>query len=997
MSKKRKRDGTEIDVDLVTIYDNLAHESEQVRLRAARQLLNKTFHSSDTEVNEDQIRTILRRLFRGLCSSRKAARLGFVVALTEFLSQIQASSFQSSFLPSQVIDALETATEPEGGSRGQEERDYYFGRVFGAGAVVQSKILFSGEDRTEWKRLLNLLCIIATKKPWLRQECGWTLCQFVSEAVEDAATLQPFVEDIIDVLNTHKLIRTPEGVAIWLTARKAFPHASLSKHVWKYSHPLAAKDVHNLAEVMKNARTQQSEDEFGAQGSTSWSASLHFVWTVVLNLFYERSTNGTAANGSSKPKAGHETVSFSEFWKVVVDEGLLAAGSSNERKLWGVLLLSQVVATAPLTMIPDTLCPNTVHIIISAFSADARYLHKSAQASLQQFEKRVRTREWAAGKTVSGDCLSAILQATGVVDFDTLTKSKVISSLLEHGDSKHVLAVLREFQVPAQAETGKLKFLINLEYKLLASCIRRLNSPEAEDDEAESTLIIEILDSGLQRASEAPEEVQQYVKERNAAALEHLAKAGTHGQTIFTKVLNIQNLQANISDDAIKDVLKTATKRLRKIEKASSKQARQSQEQSSGTKTHKPSLLEGYRLLYSLIAFDIYNGEQESVEMMQDLLEVPIPEAKSEDVSTDSLVEILLSFSSRPSKLLRTLTPIVFESIASGIAAEGIESLTRVLATKENAQGQQEMFDAADEMDVDSPDEDEDEDKDSSADLDSDVELVDTEDASANDSDDASSSNSDSDNESDDDSIEDNDKEADELAAFNAALAAALGTSAKPDADDDNDASDSDSDMSDSEMLALDAKLSEVFRARKAAQSSSTKKQQQKDAKSNIINFKNRVLDLIEVYVKHQNQNIYVVDLILPLLQTIRMTQAKQIAERSQRVLKDLSGRCKGQNVPLLDGSQHDLEGLVKLLQEVHDEACMEASNNHAVAASQASILLVKILTKSGGKVALENAINMYAETNRRMLTDTKCKVLPGFFTDWNNWCVTARAWTTKL
>jgi DNA polymerase phi len=989
MSKKRKRDGTEVDVDLVTIYNDLAHEHESVRLKAAQQLLSKAFSDASTE---DQVRTILKRLFRGLSSSRKAARLGFAVALTECLCQLRTSNFESNFRPSEVVDIFEAATEPEGGARGQEERDYYFGRVFGAGALIQSGVLFVGEDRTLWKKLLVLLCGIALKKPWLRQECGWTLYQFCASGLAGTTNLQAFVEDVIVVLNEHKLIRTPEGVAIWLAAKQNVPHANLSKHVWKHSHPLAAKDVKNIAEVMKNARTQQSDDEHGAQGSTSWSASLHFAWTVVLASLYHKREQGHA-NGVSTANTSHDLISFAEFWKVVVDESLLTAGGSNERKLWGMLLVTQAASTAPAALLCDTLSPNALHVLMLAFTSEGRYLHKIAQGALHQLEKRIKAERWHTAINAPGDCLAAILEATEYADFDLATKSKICATLLDKGDQRHTLSQLRRLQITLRARTDsatirKSKHLISLEYKLLAACIRSLDSDAGEDT---NSIVSDILKEGIHRTDNEPDQLRQHVRDRNAAAFEQLVKSGPAGQSLFSTILSIQDLLAELSDPTIREVLESAANRLRKLEKAQKKQVQRREH--SEAKSGGSALSNGYKLLYSLVAFDIYNGEQDSIEVMQDLLEATLPDMKSENPSTDPLVEILLSFSSRPSRLLRALTPIIFESIASGITSSGIASLTRVLATKENAQGQQEMFEAADDaesvMDSDDPDGETEE----ADDLDSDVEVVDVDQLSEDDSQgDGSSASSSS-------GVEGDEEEGDELAAFEAALAAALGPAKGngiANGNDEDSDSDSDSDMDDEQMMALDEKLSEVFRARNLS-GKPDKKKAARDARDTIVNFKNRVLDLMEVYVKHQHQSPSAVGLILPLLVSIRTTQTKQVAERSAKVLKELCTRCKGQNVPILQLSDREESGssALKLLQDVHDEACLEASNIHSSAASQASILLSKVLIKSGINIA--TVVAVYAGTTTRMLTDAKCKVQPSLFTDWNNWCVSARAWTTKL
>lgn len=967
-SKKRKRDIADVDVDLVTIYNNLASENEKARLVAAGQLLTKTFRS-DTTATEDQINTALKRLFRGLCSSRKAARLGFAVALTEFLTQLQPPEYSST--RTKLVDILDSTTTPEGGSRGQEERDYYFGRIFGAEAIIKSRILFTTDDRSQWKRLLSIICAVAMKKPWLRQECGWILCQLAGDGSE---TLKPFVEDVVEALTAEKLVRTPEGVAIWLTAKKSYPDSKLSKHAWKHSHPLAAKDVQSLAEVMKNARSQQQDAEFGAQGSTSWTASLHFAWAIVLRQFFEPVAQPSATSKAHKRKMDAvDMVSFEQFWEIVVDESLFGTGSSTERKLWGVLLLSQVASAAPLPLLSSVLREKTLHCMIASLSGEDRYLRKSTHSALQALEKRFKSAQWSHESQASAECLKNLTTATKFIDFDSATKTKVVATLLEAGKSKQLWSTLSNMQgsLPEDDRVKRLRSLISLESKLLTSCLRY-----ADEANVRESVATEMLTSWLQNVSTQPEDVQPYLRDRIAASLEQALKAGSAGRRVFKSALIFENLKMRISDEDINDTLQKAEKRLRKLDRMARKQVTEDNELSVHSK--KPtttSLIEGFQLLYSLVAFDIYNGEQESVEIMQDLLGIDIPALGQGTQSTDALVEILLSFSSRPSKFLRTLTPIIFESLASGLTEEGLQSLTRILSAKENTQGQREMFEGADEVMANGSESGHSDDSDE---LDSDVEVID---ADTDMDDDAEQSESDDESLSQTDEPQDGD---DELAAFDAALASALGTAA------DEQDGESDSDMDDEQMMELDNKLTEVFKARKEATS---KKRDRKDAKENVVNFKNRVLDLLEVYIKHEHHSPHVTGLILPLLRTMRTTQTKQIAERSNKAIKDLCSRCKGQqNIPVVGAGAVD--EVMAALDSVHKEACMDASNMHAAAASQVSILLVKVAVKSG--VAISRIIQLYGQTLTLMMTDPKCKVQPSFFSDWNTWCTSARSWTVE-
>lgn len=111
MSKKRKREPTDFDADLVKVWDLLSHDHEDVRLEGAGQLVSKAF---DTKyATADRLKMIMHRLFRGLCSSRKSARLGFSIALTEVLSQLKVYRDQGSdmtFSGSELVNLLESQT-----------------------------------------------------------------------------------------------------------------------------------------------------------------------------------------------------------------------------------------------------------------------------------------------------------------------------------------------------------------------------------------------------------------------------------------------------------------------------------------------------------------------------------------------------------------------------------------------------------------------------------------------------------------------------------------------------------------------------------------------------------------------------------------------------------------------------------------------------------------------------------------------------------------------
>lgn len=186
-------------------------------------------------------------------------------------------------------------------------------------------------------------------------------------------------------------------------------------------------------------------------------------------------------------------------------------------------------------------------------------------------------------------------------------------------------------------------------------------------------------------------------------------------------------------------------------------------------------------------------------------------------------------------------------------------------------------------------------------------------------------------------------------------------------------------------MEQVDAQLANVFRARRQAVSQQKDK---KDARSNMVNFKNRVLDLLEIFVKKSHSRLLALDLLLPLLRLTRRSTVKQIANKANTVLREYTKICKGSAVPKIE-DEEGIEAVWELLRSIHKEAGHSGPPAHATAVSQASLLVVKVLV-GHDKGLVAGAVDVYGETRKEMLLSTKSHVQPSFFTDWNNWCVSA-------
>ena len=283
--------------------------------------------------------------------------------------------------------------------------------------------------------------------------------------------------------------------------------------------------------------------------------------------------------------------------------------------------------------------------------------------------------------------------------------------------------------------------------------------------------------------------------------------------------------------------------------------------------------------------------------------------------------------------------------------------------TEESIAGQEKMFDGNDDDDLD--------------DEMSDVEEVDKRHA------DAAKDDSSQDKDSDKEASSSGESVDEELAEFDAKLAQALGVRTMENGDDNEQSSDED--MNDEQMEALDSHLETVFRERKKVVSEKTQK---KEARETIVNFKCRVLELLDIFVKHCHT------LLPSLLTAIQTTKSPLVSSKALDLIRKYSQLCKKEKIPSPTVDAHK-DAILSLLKGIHEQATKEGSNAYASACSQASLLFVKVLA-SQDRESLKKVLRIYTKTQEQALFDPNCRVKSSFFSDWLNWCASARPKDTK-
>jgi DNA polymerase phi len=330
-------------------------------------------------------------------------------------------------------------------------------------------------------------------------------------------------------------------------------------------------------------------------------------------------------------------------------------------------------------------------------------------------------------------------------------------------------------------------------------------------------------------------------------------------------------------------------------------------------------------------------------------------------MQTEILVEVILGFLSKPSTLQRKLSEQVFASFSSSLTPAGLKLLLDVLLTPETVSGAEDLFDH--EMENAQEGEDGGEDEEGEGE-DNDEEEVSESEGGEEDDDEAEDG---MELDEDEDVVSNDGSNDDELTA---ALSAALGTT-KELANGDDDSSD-ESLMDDDEMMAIDENLANIFRQRLKP----NRAKEAKDTKQQMSTFKCKVIDLLDILVR--NHSLLCLEMILPLLQVLRITKSETVHSKTITLLRKLA---KAKELPESTG---DLMGL---LRKIHEDAA-KARNKDGNVHSQLSIYIARIARKRGQE---EEVIGVYAETMRKWIKNGKSMVRAGLFADWVNWCQSIR------
>lgn len=165
-------------------------------------------------------------------------------------------------LPRQVYPLLKSSSEIASGSKGSEERDLLFARLFGIHAVVASGFLFrSTSTFYDWRVAIEEVIYLGERKAWLRESAGWVVQGATRQLLQredvewKAEAIQLLIETAFKPTPAGTLEWTPERLALAILLQHSGVQAdwaSITKSAFAEPELLSSqKNLSTIARILR--------------------------------------------------------------------------------------------------------------------------------------------------------------------------------------------------------------------------------------------------------------------------------------------------------------------------------------------------------------------------------------------------------------------------------------------------------------------------------------------------------------------------------------------------------------------------------------------------------------------------------------------------------------------------------------------------------------------------------------------------------------------------
>ncbi|KAI3841024.1 hypothetical protein MKX03_018255 [Papaver bracteatum] len=371
------------------------------------------------------LRYAIRRLIRGVSSSRECARQGFALGLTVVLKTIPDVKLDA--LMKLITDILEINSS----MKGQEAKDCLLGRLFAYGAVARSgrvaEAWISNNDTPYVKEFTSLVIALASKKRYLREPAVSLILDLaeklpvvaLSSHVVEAPGMMKWFKDAMEVGN-------PEALLLALKLREKISSdndifGGLLPQPFGPNKMFTTDHLNSLVSCFKE--------------STFCHPRVHTLWPVLIHVLLPdtltQEEDVTSSSSSSKKHKKSRKSSSSEeevtknlrcFCEIVIEGSLLL--SSHDRKNLAFYVVLLLLPRLPALCIQIVFSHKLVHCLLDILSTQSAWLYKAAQHFLKEIA------DWVKNDDDRRIAVIVALQKHSNGRFDCITRTKTVKDLV---------------------------------------------------------------------------------------------------------------------------------------------------------------------------------------------------------------------------------------------------------------------------------------------------------------------------------------------------------------------------------------------------------------------------------------------------------------------------------------------------------------------------------------------------------------------------------------
>jgi len=387
------------------------------------------------------------------------------------------------------------------------------------------------------------------------------------------------------------------------------------------------------------------------------------------------------------------------FCKLKKQDSLFASSSSDERKYWGFLLFQRMLHNAPEPLLPALFSQNLMRCLMNQLASPERYLNRIAETATKAIFKRAQTQPSTVVTIIKG-----LLQPPqGRINFDQSTRTKTVEkvlSLVNESDLAQLLSIFRRLILsPGAIDEKATAAARQILADHLVLVVRSKQTGANEDDLgtlrhlAGSSSILAMFAEFAYFTSEGGARLSEHkpnppissasrdmFRSRISSCLTHLInKSADPSRFTYTLVKDIRRLEENDHHyesilDAERNVEHSIRRAWKILEKIKSKEKE--------AQPDKKQVLRAFKLLYSLTIIQVYNGDADAVNVLDELKDcydsLVEHRRKGEQGGSEVLVEILLSFVAKSSMMFRRLAQQVLSACASDVNRLGLQAMIKV-------------------------------------------------------------------------------------------------------------------------------------------------------------------------------------------------------------------------------------------------------------------------------------------------------------------------------